>query len=322
MLWNSTPARLCVWTLSLSLAACAIALVGAGRAYGEQAPGGHAGGHFPRTLNRHDGTEIVIARKPSRIVSLSLGTDEVLCALVSPDRIAALSRHAGEPEVSNVAGIAQRVGVFASRNAEHIVSLRPDLVLAARYTKAELRQLIEQTGAPVVLLADFGNLADIEANIRLIGAAIGEEARAEQTIGTMRARLALARRGLKSERRGERILYLAPGHWTAGAETNLHEIIATAGLRNAAAEAGLSGHVKIPVELVLRLDPEVILIGTGYARDSGFRERLLADAQLAPLAAIKRQRIIELPSRYVQTVSQHLADAAGALVEAINALPD
>ncbi len=308
------PARLRL-AAAVLLAACPVTQ-GKERA---QVPPANEG--FPRTIVDRDG-ERVIAHRPERILSLSLGTDEILCALAGPDRIVALSRHAGEPEVSNVAGIALRIGVFVSPNAERIVALRPDLVLAARYTKPELRQLAEQAGAPTVLVTDFARISDVEANIQRIAHAIGEEARAAQLIPAMRARLAAARNRLRPSRRALRVLYLAPGHWTSGEETNLHEIITKTGLRNAAAERGLRGFLRISAEEILKLDPDVILTATGYARDRGFRERLTGDAQLAPLSAIKRRRLIELPSRYVLTVSQHIADAVEALVLAVNALPD
>src|SRR5690348_11789227 len=48
-------------------------------------------GAFPRTVKAGD-MEIVIPRKPERIVSLSPSNDEILCALVDEKRIAGLSK--------------------------------------------------------------------------------------------------------------------------------------------------------------------------------------------------------------------------------------
>ena len=98
------------------------------------------------------------------------------------------------------------------------------------------------------------------------------------------------------------------------------KILLAAGLKNAAAEGGIKGHVKITSEQVIQLDPDVILIGAGYERDRGFRQSLESDAQLSTLKAIKEKRIIEVPARSVLTVSHHVADAVETLVEAVNRL--
>ena len=74
-------------------------------------------------------------------------------------------------------------------------------------------------------------------------------------------------------------------------------------------------------EKVLEIDPDALLIGIGYARDAGFRERIEADPQLATLTALHKGRIAELPAKRLLSVSQHLAEAVPALVDAVEALP-
>lgn len=259
--------------------------------------------------------------KPQRIASLSLGTDEILCALVSPERIVGLSRHSDNPQVSHVAGIARRVGATLDRDPERIVALEPDLVLAARYSKVELRELVNQTGAPVIVSTAFVSFSDIQDNIANIGRAVGEPERAAALIAEMDLRLADAAGRPESPREGWRLLYYAPSGWTAGDRTTVDEVIRAAGYRNAAAAAGISSHQKITAEKVLEIDPDALLIGIGYARDAGFRQRLESDPQLATLTALHKGRIAELPAKRLLSVSHHLAEAVPALVDAVEALP-
>ncbi len=259
------------------------------------------------------------APKPQRIASLSVGTDEILCALVPPERIVALSKYAADPEVSYVAETARRIGVFVEREPERILSLRADLVLLARYTKAELRQAVEQTGTPTVVVEDFRSLADIENNLRRIGQTVGEPERAEAVIADMRAKLAESRAALRPDRAGWRALYLMPPLMVAGRDTMSDVKLTAAGLRNAAAD--LTGHVALSAEALLARDPDLIFVATGLAADRGFREQLLADERLASLSAIRKRRVLALPSRSLRTVSHHIADAVDDIVRAINALP-
>jgi iron complex transport system substrate-binding protein len=276
-------------------------------------------GQFPRTV-RIGETEIGIPRRPERIVSLSPSNDEILCALVDEKRIVGLSNFSRDAATSYVADAARRINVFVDRNAEQIVSLRPDLVLAARYTKVDLKGLLAETGTPLVITTDFRNFTDIEANLRLIGRAVGEDGRAESVISEMRQKLDAARSRLRAGSAGLRTLYLASGNFSAGAGTSIHEILIVAGLKNAAAEAGIKGHIKLASEQIMQINPDLILIATGYERDRGFRQSLENDAQLSAVSAIKEKRIVEVPARGVLTVSHHVADAVETLVEAINRL--
>jgi len=276
-------------------------------------------GGFPRTVKSGE-TEVSIQRKPERIVSLSPSNDEILCALVDEKRIAGVSKFSQDAATSYVADAARRINVFVDRNAEQVVALRPDLVLAARYTKLDLKALLAETKTPLIVTTDFRNFSDVEANLRLIGQAVGEESRADAVVGEMRQKLTAARSRLRPEGAGLRTLYFASGNFSAGAGTSIHEILLAAGLKNAAAEAGIKGHVKITSEQVIQLDPDVILIGAGYERDRGFRQSLESDQQLSTLKAIKDDRIIEVPARNMLTVSHHVADAVETLVEAVNRL--
>ena len=109
------------------------------------------------------------------------------------------------------------------------------------------------------------------------------------------------------------VLYLAHPNWTAGSGTTLHEVISYAGFRNAATEHGFAGHGKISIEKILSINLDAILIGTSYNRDEGFRDRLLGDPLFTPLDAVRRRRIVALPSRQLTAVSHHLADCVIAL---------
>ena len=48
------------------------------------------------------GQALSLPSHPSRIVSLTYGTDEILLGLVDTSRVAALSRYAGNPDISFV----------------------------------------------------------------------------------------------------------------------------------------------------------------------------------------------------------------------------
>jgi iron complex transport system substrate-binding protein len=275
---------------------------------------------FPRTLNLPDGGAVTIPTRPEKIVSLAPSNDDILCALVDEHRITALSRYSQDPDTSNVSDVSTRIGVRAGHDPEQIIALHPDLVLAVSHTDIELRTLLFQSGIPVVTLTQFHSFGDIESNIRLIARAVGEESKAETIVAEMDRRLETAKPRLRPQASGMRVLYLAPGIFTAGSGTAIHEILRAAGVRDAAAEAGIAGNVKIDPEQITRIAPDCILIGYGYQQSAGFRESLQNNPQLASVSAIKQGKIVELPARNVFAVSQHVADSVELLVESVNRL--
>ncbi len=259
--------------------------------------------------------------KPMRIVSTALVTDEITSALVDPSRIVAVSRNASDPETSNVWEIARRINRFVDRSAEHIVGLNPDTVVSARYARIDLKNVIRSAGIPFVELTQFRTVKDIETNVRLIAAGVGEADRGERLIQDMQRKLEAAGRELRPERRSWRAMYLAPGEWTAGTNTSVHEIFRYAGLRNAAAEGGVNANIKISIEKIITINPDVIVIGTGYERDAPYLAHLSADPRFTSIQAVRMRRIVAVPARYIQTTSHFIGDAALEVARRVQALP-
>jgi len=56
-----------------------------------------------------------------------------------------------------------------------------------------LKALLAEINTPLIVTTDFRNFTDVEANLRLIGQAVGEESRAEAVIAEMRQKLVAAR---------------------------------------------------------------------------------------------------------------------------------
>jgi iron complex transport system substrate-binding protein len=252
------------------------------------------------------------ALRPTRIVSLTLATDEVLLALVSPRRIAALSELADDRRFSNVGAEARAVrGRASGASAELIVAASPDLVLLAAYTDAATRELLRAVGITLVELRLYGSIAQIEDNILTIGRAVGAPERARSLVHDMERRLSELRGRLRSLGR-PRVLYCGRGGFTAGAETSIGEIITLAGGENVATRAGVRGFEKLSREMLVVLDPEVILVSSTGEERRGLKDLLLADPVLKPVAAVRAGRVYALPHSYLNTLSHHIVRAVEA----------
>lgn len=259
------------------------------------------------------------ASKPTRIVSLTLGTDEILLSLVEAKRITAVTRYALDATLSNVADLAKHIpNHIAEAGVETIVALAPDLILAARYTSSDVVRQLEGLGFPVVLLSEFSSLKGIEGNIRSIGAAVGEPEKAEALVHEMTRRLdAVAAQESKIKDKPGLLSYDVSG-WTAGKETTFDELVTLAGGRNLAAEAGITGHKKISLETVVELNPEIMILNTWTPSGGTSNETLRNHPALQSVSALQTGRVYGIPGKHLTTVSHFIVEGVEALARLLH----
>ena len=255
----------------------------------------------------------LMAARPQRVVSQSVGTDELLLALADQGQIAALSHISHEAEFSPVADEAKRFPAIKDSGAESVLRFRPDLVLAASYTSPETLVLLKRAGVRLVVLDRFDTLEDVYASLRILGRELGQEGRAEGIIAQCRARvdaLAAQLKGVKPVR----VLSAGLYPFTAGAGTTFQDLCDHAGALNVATEAGLKGHAPTPSEKLLVWNVEVLVA----AGDGNIRSRLGELPYYRALPAFKAGRVVVIPGPMMSSVSHHRIATYEALARALH----
>ncbi len=257
--------------------------------------------------------------RPTRIVSLTLGTDEILLSLVDAKRIIAVTRYALDATLSNVADRAKHVpNHIAEVGVETVVALAPDLILAARYTSADVLRQLKGLGFSVVVLNEFSSLRGIEGNIRSIGTAVGESEKAEALVSEMRRRLnAVAARVANIKNKPGLLSYDVSG-WTAGKETTFDELVTLAGGRNLAAEAGITGHKKISLEMVVELNPEIMILNTWTPSGGIGNKSLRNHPALQSVSALQTGRVYGIPGKHLTTVSHFIIEGVEEMAQLLH----
>lgn len=256
---------------------------------------------------------------PRRIISMTLGTDEILLSLVNQKRIIALTHYADDPEISNVAHQAKDVpNRIRQAGVEQITALEPDRILLASYTAGDVVKQLTEMGFPVVRLETFTSIEGIKDNIRTVGRVVNASKEAEEVIAGMTHRLRNLEEEISNLEERPGVLAYSPGGWTAGRETTFHEMVIRAGGRNLAAEAGVKGHKKLSLERIVMLDPEIIILSTWPPEGSDYLNQFRSDPVLNHLSAVQRKRVYALPEKYLTTVSQYIVDATEALAHLIH----
>jgi iron complex transport system substrate-binding protein len=276
-----------------------------------------AGLPFPRELRDAAGETLVIASRPKRIVSQTLGTDEILLAICAPERIVALSSLAEDENYSNVVEEARRVAGRSTEGAEQILQLQPDLIFVASYSRAETVQLLKASRAPVFRFANFNSIADIKGNIRTVGYASGNDVEAEALIRKMDESLAAVRARVLPDQPPLRVMSFGQSGYTAGTNTTFDEMVRAAGAINVSAENGIEGFAKISTEKISEWQPDFIVAGANRGDIDNVRKKLLADPVIATSRAGRSGQIIVIDNRHFLTVSQYVVrgveDLAGGL---------
>lgn len=305
---HSMKARAGVMLLTLAAVMAAAgcgATGGANNTAQNASAGGASGGQatavtFPLTVTDQAGHKVTIAKKPERIASGTLGTDEILSGLVPKNDIVLVTQYATDPTQSNIVSFAQGIPAMKDANAEAIIAQHPDLVLLATYTKPGVVQQVEQAGIPTYEFADFTSIKTIEQNIEVVGELVGEPQKAQQMVQDLEQKLSAIEAAVKDKSHPTVLNYSSYGY-VAGSGTTVNDVIVDAGGVNAA--GNLQGWQQVTPEQVVKMNPDVIIVA---ADDTGFKDKLLHDPKYQTINAVKNHRVYEIPAADLTSVSQYV----------------
>lgn len=204
------------------------------------------------------------AAKPARVVSMNLCTDELAMLLAAPGQLVSVSFLASDPHVS---AMAKQAAAYPKNDgqAEAIFLLHPDLVLAGPYSSRATISLLRRLGVKVVIVPLPKRLSDVPRIIRKAGAALGRQATADKMATRFRDELARLRaRPLPRDR----AVLFGPSGFTSGKGTLDTQILAAGGFRNVAAELGLKGYAKLPLEQLVMAAPDLVIGAPHYPGQS------------------------------------------------------
>lgn len=251
-----------------------------------------------------------------RVVSQSVGTDELLLALAEPEQIAALSHIARDPNFSAVSAEAAAYPTINQGDAETILRFEPTLVLFADYSRIELVTQVKRTGVKVIIFDHYATIEDVYHNLRILAAEMGASAKAEALIADCQARIDDLERRLKDVKP---VKVITPSTYgiTAGRDTTFQDLCDHAGAENAAATiGGLTGHATAPVEQMLTWPVECVIV-TGTSLEETLNIfRKVPPYQFMP--AVIEGRAVLLKPYMLSCVSHHRIEAYEMLARGLH----
>ena len=265
----------------------------------------HTNTGWPREVEGLNGV-VSIPAKPLRIITASIGHDEMTLAIVPSERLVAVGAVSKDETYSNVAHLVQEKAEI-SRDPEVIIAQSPDIVVTSPWFPIEVVEALIRAGIPVIQTElEQGSEARINA-ILLMGYIYGEEERASEFADEVEARYDALVAITSAKEPKPRVLALTQYSdtlWVAGEGSTEGGVILAAGGLNAAAEAGVTGNQTTSLEGVIAMAPDIIIIPQPVAFGAEeFRQSLLEREALAELPAIKNEAVFIVESKHFTTLS-------------------
>jgi len=240
---------------------------------------------FPLTITDDLDREVEIEQLPQRIISLAPSNTEILFALGLEDSVVGVSQYCDYPEAAKSK---PRVAGYSTPDVEKVVSMQPDLVLAASIHEKTVLPALESAGLTVIAMSPK-SLDSVLGNITLVGQITGKSKTAAQLVDGLRARIeaVTAKTDSLTLEERPRVLYVV---WydpitTMGSETFIDDLIQKAGGVNIFAEEFEESRVVSTEEIVDR-NPQVIIVsGMGKVNTQTYNS-VKTDPRLSGVDAI------------------------------------
>ncbi len=218
----------------------------------------------PATLTFTDGLgrEIILNGPAQHIISLAPSNTEILFAIGASDQVVGRDEYSNYPEATkNVTNIGP---TFDELNTEMIVSLKPDLVLAAQINAPEQVKALEDLGITIYYLNNPHTLEEMYSNLEIVAQLTGHESEAAMLIESLKQRVAAVDEKIAPISSRPSVFYELDSTdpskpFTAGKDTFITLLIERAGGYNIAAD--LEGYPQMSLEQIVAANPDFIILG-------------------------------------------------------------
>lgn len=240
------------------------------------------------TLTGADGHGLTLVTPATRIVSLAPDLTELVYDAGAGTALVGASRYSDYPAAAKQL---PRIGDAFRVDLERVIALKPDLILAWQGgTPASLIERLRALKLPVLVIGTR-ELADIAANLELVGRATGHEAKAHQATQDFLAGLKALRRQYAG-RKTVRVFYeiSATPLYTVGGKQIISRMLELCGGRNIFSDLTVSA-AAVTLESVLARDPQAIVTGA----DPDSASRLKTWQRWPQISAVKTGSLFRIP---------------------------
>lgn len=266
------------------------------------------------------GRTVILSGYAQRVVSLAPSNTEILYWVGAGSQIIARDEFSDYPDTAKT--LPSIGGSYGGYDMEKIVSLKPDLVLAAEINTADQVKALTDLGLTVYLLPNPVTLDQMYGNLETVAQMTGRQDQTSFFIDKLKARVQAVVDKVKTLADTDRPLVYyefdasdptAP--FTAGAGTFVDTLISMAGGKNVGGSL-TTPWAQISAEKVIELNPAIILLGD--AAYGTTLESVATRAGWKAIDAVKNNAIYPIDDNLVSRPGPRLVDGLEALVKIIH----
>lgn len=257
-----------------------------------------------------DGTQ-----HPRRIVSMNPCVDSILHLVADDRQIAGVSHYSQDPRATSVPISWARQFPAVGNDAEDVVAMRPDLVIAGPHVAPQTVAALKRLGVPLVQLGVPASVAESEKQIDRVAQMVGQPERGRALNARINGSLAMVRRiGQASDTRTPpSALIWQDGGLVPGPGTLADELLRQAGFRSASTALGLSTWDVLSLEDLLWAPPDIVMTGLPGMRTDGVSGGGRLSTHPAMRKAAHKIMIADFPSRLVHCGGPMIVDTIDRL---------
>ena len=270
----------------------------------------------PSALTLTDGLdrEITLDAPAQRVVSLAPSNTEILFAIGAGSQVVGRDQLSDYP--AEAAVVTDIGSSFEALNTELIVSLQPDLVLAAEINTPEQVKALEDLGLTVYYLKNPTTLEEMYTNLEIVAQLTGHETEAATLIESLKARVAAVDEKIAPISSRPGVFYELDASdpakpYTAGKGTFINLLIDRAGGYNIASD--IDGYPQLSLEQVVAADPAFIILGD--ARYGISPESIAQRPGWENMSAVKNGNVVPFNDDLASRPGPRLVDALEELAK-------
>ena len=274
----------------------------------------------PEGISITDGLNrtVKLTSPATNIISLAPSNTEILFAIGAGSQIIGRDSFSDYPqEAKNLQDIG---GPSFGSNMELIISLQPDLILAAEINTPEQVAEFEKLGLTVFYLNNPKNIAGLYTNLEIVGKLTGHEKEVTGLVNSLKLREDVVNQKITAATTKPKVFYEVDGTdpakpWTIGPGSFIDIMILQAGGANAGANLPIQWAQISQEELIVQ-NPDLILLG-----DSKFGttiEQVASRPSWNVIKAVQDKRVLPFDDDLASRPGPRLVDGLEALAKAIH----
>lgn len=274
----------------------------------------------PTTMQDREGNEFTVPAEVNTIISTAPSNTEVLIGLGLADKLVAVDKYSADIE-----GVSEDLPKIDFRNpdAEAIIALNPDIVIASGHNKAgdeDPFALIKEAGIPVAYIPSSYSIDGIYGDIEFIASLTDTEKEGKELVNSMKKEVE-AIKAIGDTIQDKKNVYFeigaGSGLYTFGNETFLNEMIETIGATNIFGEE--NSWITATPEAVIDGNPDVILANTPGTNESGLTaiEDIVSREGWDTITAVKNGDVYQIDKNSSSRASQNIIKALKEMAKAV-----